>query len=202
MKISILAIFLLVLICFTDSEILPSKLSTFVKRGLTWKAKIWPTMANGWAGKWGCSKCNPYKGDTPCYSKRPILCIKDHKSMPRPFYSPLAGSGGISDKGFYNGWTGGIIATTPSYFRGYSITSKKVGDKFCQTQLKGTDWQMAEHHMGYYMRNMNDAPVKAWGTWDWSKARTGGWSFWGYFATTFEKNAWVWIRNQANGNCN
>ena len=35
-------------------------------KGLTWKPLTWPSAATNWAGKWGCSGCNPYQGDTEC----------------------------------------------------------------------------------------------------------------------------------------
>ena len=32
------------------------------------------------------NSCNPYSGDTLCYLKRPILCLKD-ANVPRPPYA-------------------------------------------------------------------------------------------------------------------
>lgn len=37
---------------------------------------------------------------------------------------------------------------------------------------------MGEHHDGYHMSGMNDTNYYA-GTWDWTKAVSGGWTFYG-----------------------
>ena len=38
-------------------------------------------------------------------------------------------------------------------------------------------------------------------TWNWSLAKVGGWSGWGYFGTGLgRERMWAWIKNQ-NANC-
>ena len=67
-------------------QFLPKK--CFFKKGLTWWAS--QTLCKFDISQVSCSaghgpKCNPYTGDTPCYLKRPILCVKKAK-IPRPKY--------------------------------------------------------------------------------------------------------------------
>ena len=171
------------------------------KKGLTWKPLTWPSAATNWAGKWGCSGCDPYNGDTDCSETHPIFCILKHKTLPRPYYYyPSSYSSAIADKGFYNGWSGGIFATTPDPILGDKITSKAVGDNICAEQL-GSGWEMMAHGMSWYMPYMNNPPPKVWGTWDWNNVKSGGWYSWGYFAHNYTKKSWTWIGDQPNGNC-
>lgn len=55
--------------------------------------------------------CNPYKGDTWCMKKKPILCI--HKSsIPRPPTYVSSGVCGAMPCPFYYGWSQGITKIT------------------------------------------------------------------------------------------
>ena len=148
----------------------------------------------------GCGGvCDPYNGDTYCSESLPILCINYYKDMARPAYDYNAG-GIVSDKGYYNGWGGGVFTvTTP--VQGSSISSQAYGTQKCQQQF-GPDSVMAEHHMGRYMNDMDGPPQKAWTLWNWSQTSTGGWGIWGYFGHSETGKVWTWINNQRNGNCN
>jgi hypothetical protein len=61
-----------------------------------------------------CQGCDPSEGDQPCTNELPILCIVSHKKITRPLYnySPLIVPYENPDRGFYNGWTGGIFTVT------------------------------------------------------------------------------------------
>ena len=54
--------------------------------GMTWKLSVLPTQSNNFAGEVDCSGCDPYNGDTPCETELPVLCLKNEKSIPRPYY--------------------------------------------------------------------------------------------------------------------
>lgn len=60
--------------------------------------------------------CNPYKGDTWCMLRRPILCIHKGK-IPRPPTYVSTGACGAMPCPFYFGWSHGITKITPP-FRG------------------------------------------------------------------------------------
>jgi hypothetical protein len=84
------------------------------KKGLTFEATIWPQESNNYAGRMSCNGCNPQQGDTACTIKLPITCIIHAKKLARPFYDYQTDftSYDNPDRGFYEGWTGGIIALT------------------------------------------------------------------------------------------
>ena len=63
----------------------------------------------------------------------------------------------MSDKGFYNGWTGGVFSLTPR-IQGSLITKRAKGDAFCR-KYYGIKSQMAEFHMGHYFPKMNGPPA-------------------------------------------
>ena len=104
--------------------------SVISRKGMTWKAVEWPDQGI-MVGKWGCSGCDPYKGDTECTERLPILCITGYKTLPRPYY-PVVANGGMPDKGFYNGWSGGVIAPTNKRYQGLQLTSWSKGNSFCR----------------------------------------------------------------------
>ena len=172
-----------------------------LNKGLTFQATVFPSYENNWAGRFSCNNCNPFEGDQPCKKALPILCISNQKKASRPFYriqtqyTPFA----ILDGGYYDGWTGGVLTVTLPV-RGSDITSYKVGDDLCKGYF-GTTSSFATFDQGYYMPYMNENPIKAWGFWDWNKAKRGGWNFWGYFNHHYRGRAWVWVKGQPNGNC-
>ena len=116
--------------------------TTGLNNGMTFQAIEWPTLNNSMAGKWGCSGCDPYQGDSSCNASLPLLCILVPQTLSRPYYTfPLTGTGVIADKSFYNGWTGGFFSTTKPV-QGSNISSQAAGDSICQSQL-GSGWQFA-----------------------------------------------------------
>jgi hypothetical protein len=151
-----------------------------------------------------CDGCNPKDGDTLCTVSLPILCILHYKSLDRPyyFYQPDVTSYHNPDNSFFNPWTGGILTVTDPV-RGLEVTSYEKGDQYCKDYY-GMDAKFAEFHDGFYLPDMNgfnSGIVKAWGNWQWALAECGAWSLWGYFNHHWRGKAWIWIRNQPNGNC-
>lgn len=100
-----------------------------LKKGMTYQVQQWPVESNNWVGRIGCNGCNPVSGDQPCTSVLPVLCILHHKVIDRPHYdySNLPRPYENPDRGYYNGWTGGIFTVTPPV-RGYDVDSFKAGD--------------------------------------------------------------------------
>ena len=151
-----------------------------------------------------CQGCNAYVGDTDCREELPVLCIMHHKTIVRPFYNyPTTTPYAYKDGGFYNGWTGGVYGPSKPV-QGNQITSRADGDKICQASYE-PDTKMAEHHDGYWLPYMNDAPPKVWASWSWSDPalKEGGWSHWGYF-NKIDKDTgrmWTWIKDQPRANC-
>jgi len=172
-----------------------------IKKGLTYQATVWPTTENNWVGRFSCNNCNPFEGDQLCNKSLPILCLTSAQKLQRPLYqiaveyTPFA----VTDGGYYDGWTGGILQVTVPV-RGYDISSYKVGDDLCKGYF-GVNSKFAQFNDGYYMPYMNQRPASAWNMWDWKAAKKGGWNFWGYFNHHYRGRAWVWINGQPNGNC-
>ncbi len=113
----------------------------------------------------GCgTDCDPYEGDTVCTSERPVLCIRPGDA-PNP---------GVAED-FYNGWTGGSIATTPAV-PGCRLVSVEAANDLCAASL-GPGWRMAEFHDG-----------------------GGGWNWWAYGAVDHDSDFWTYIDDQ-QANC-
>lgn len=178
-----------------------SHLLNDLKKGMTYQVEQWPIQSNNWAGRIGCKGCDAIKGDEPCTSVLPVLCILHPKVIDRPSYafSNLARPYENPDRSYYNGWTGGIFTVTPPV-RGYDVDSYEAGDKLCKDYW-GKSVKFAEFKDGYYQSEMNTRPVKAWKFWNWKEAICGGWAFWGYFNTNYNGRVWTWNESQARSNC-
>jgi len=166
------------------------------KKGMTWTVTKAPTEANNWVGRIQCDQpnCDPYQGDTDCSASRPILCILHHKVIRRPYYyfDP-------ADVGYYNGWIGGVFASTQP-IKGSTIITRAKGDSLCRAEF-GTSAVMAEFHDAYYIPYMNNSPANIKVNWNWSSAYQGAWSGWGYFnSITTGVRMWTWINDQP-ANC-
>lgn len=172
-----------------------------IKKGLTFQATTWPSYNSNWAGRFSCNNCNPFEGDQTCDKVLPLVCITSAKTLQRPYYriaveyTPFA----VVDGGYYDGWTGGVIQVTVPV-RGYDLFSYDTGNALCQGYF-GANARWAKFNDGYYMPYMNQLPRSAWGSWDWSKTKNGGWNFWGYFNHHYRGRAWVYVDGQPNGNC-
>lgn len=119
----------------------------------------------------GCSGCDPYDGDTACSISLPLLCIYV-SGAPDP-------DPGLSS--YYNGWSEGHVAVS-SAVKGENLLSRANADSICEGQF-GTGWRWAEFHDG--------DP-------DFGNA---GWNFRAYGSTPDLVRFWVFIDDQANGNC-
>lgn len=172
-----------------------------INKGMTFQATVWPSYETSWTGRHSCNNCNPFEGDQPCTKSLPLLCIVSSKTIERPYYpiqvqyTPFS----VTDGGYYDGWTGGVTATTLAV-RGSDIASYAIGDKICKGYY-GKNAVFATFDAGSYMPYMNELPRKTWSFWDWNKAKSGGWNFWSYFNTYYRGRAWVWVKGQPNGNC-
>ena len=171
------------------------------KRGLTFRATIWPTEQNNFVGRMSCNGCDPQNGDTPCTQKLPVTCIIHPKVLARPYYGYYPDFTPYSnpDQSFYEGWTGGIIAVTDPV-RGLEVTSYAVGDNLCKTAF-GSRAKFAQFTDGWYMSNMNGPNLRIEKTWDWGKAVAGEYNFWGYFNHNYVGKSWVWTQTTPTGNC-
>lgn len=151
------------------------------------------------------SACEPYVGDTSCKDARPILCLKKDKSV-RPNYA-VRPWGGVMEDAYYQGWSGGQIATTQPIY-GYKLSSRWVGDLYCKDAF-GPGWNMAEFHDGRYVSGMQIdsyyGDAKAWkspSVWPTPTKDNlrGAWSFHAYGNTDSLTRSWVRIDDQP-ANC-
>jgi Zn-dependent metalloprotease len=122
------------------------------RKGMTWKKS--ETLSTSEINFVGCSNCEPYKGDTTCSTKLPILCIKK-EGLPNP---------GI-ETDYNHGWTGGYIALTPP-IAGSELTGIGDAKLLCEYTL-GNDYRMAEFHdgnggWGYYAYGNVDDSNRFW----------------------------------------
>lgn len=109
------------------------------KKGLTWK---W-LATNSTTGTIdvGCyNGCDAYKGDTPCKTLLPILCIK--KSGPG---FPLPLPVGVINSDKYHKWSGGVVGTTPATVPPPTLAA---ADAVCASTF-GPGWRVAEFHDGW-----------------------------------------------------
>jgi hypothetical protein len=171
------------------------------KKGLTFKATVWPEEKNSFVGRMSCSGCNPQQGDTSCSVLLPILCIIHARTLDRPYYSfyPDFTPYDNPDQSFYEGWTGGILAVTDP-IRGLEIDSYKSGDSLCKNAF-GRKAKFAQFTDGWYMKNMNGPNLKIEKAWSWEKADSGEFNLWGYFNHDYTGRAWVWTQTTPMGNC-
>ena len=107
------------------------------KKGMTWGLRDpQPEPVNG-VVHLGCNdkfgnKCEPYKGDTMCKTKLPILCIN-----PMGLQKPQNLSESRWDK-----WTGGIVGTTNPMAAPDKLS---VANGACVAEF-GKGWRVAQHH--------------------------------------------------------
>ena len=109
-----------------------------VKKGMTWTKSATDPVSG--VVTVGCYNCDPYKGDTPCTTPLPLLCIR--KSGPG---FPLPLPAGLNNSDQYNKWAGGVIATTAPTAAPATVTA---ADAACVAAF-GTDWRLAEFHDGW-----------------------------------------------------
>lgn len=76
---------------------------------------------------------NPYRGDTDCGERLPLLCIK------RDYTQPPSSS-------YYQGWAYGAVKVTAAV-QGYQLKGMGSADLLC-SQAYGEGWEVAEYHDG------------------------------------------------------
>lgn len=114
---------------------------------------------------------NPYRGDTPCATELPLLCLqRDRLSQP-----PESSSG----HDYFNGWAfGNVRHTLP--IAGTQLDSRATADALCE-QAFGAGARMAEFHDG----NLGE-----------KTGAQSGHDFWAYGALPASQRFWVAINDQ------
>ena len=110
-----------------------------VGKGMTWSL----LASNPTYGtiRVGCGNaCDPHKGDTPCTTKLPILCIR--KGGPG---FPLPVPASVDNTNRYNRWSGGVVATTAATLP----PAKRAQANALCAETFGEHWRVAEHHDGW-----------------------------------------------------
>ncbi|MCP2257742.1 hypothetical protein LX15_001428 [Streptoalloteichus tenebrarius] len=108
---------------------------------------------------------DPYRGDTPCDTELPVLCLVKRNLPVPPGITP----------DFYAGWSGGTVRIT-SPVSGWALTSRAAADALCARQF-GAGYRMAEFHDGgggwswwangnlnRFWATVNDQPSSPWNT--------------------------------------
>jgi hypothetical protein len=135
--------------------------------GMTWVVRV--QRADGVVNVGFDDQTDPYGGDTPPETGRPILCLFVDDSPVPPDVEP----------DFYHGWARGWVALTPPV-RGTRLTSRDAADAICRRNF-GQAWRMAEFHDGWW----NDPP-------EYSQ-----WTFWARGVIPSQTRFWVAINDQA-----
>lgn len=164
-------------------------------KGMTWgkryrDERLEIDMVGCWAGE----SCGPVRGDTPCESSRPLLCVKiDGRT--RPPYQVRDPEHG--DDAIFGGWLGGEMAITPPT-AGTRLRSREIADGICREAL-GDGWRMAENEDGRYIEGMDS--THAWGeSWDAQTAEIGAFSFYAHGKVPTNGRFWV-ANNDKKANC-
>lgn len=138
------------------------------RNGMTWSV-LGTNPVNGTI-RAGCKVgCDPHKGDTPCATPLPLLCVKKSGAG-----FPLPPPAGFNNSDAYNKWVGGIIATTAPAAAPSTLTAANAA---CATAF-GSDWRVAEFHdgegwafwayggvgnpSGRFRVHINDQPANCW----------------------------------------
>lgn len=120
------------------------------KLGMTWGSTVQPVNPVNGTAVVSChgtspvpnphpanqpNSCNPYKGDTPCETELPILCIKTDAS---------AKPASTDDSGQWTKWAKGVIGTTKPMAAPSTLSA---ANSACVAEF-GTGWRVAEFHDG------------------------------------------------------
>ncbi|MGB1251526.1 MAG: fasciclin domain-containing protein [Candidatus Promineifilaceae bacterium] len=114
---------------------------------------------------------NPYRGDTDCDQRLPILCIRVDGHQP-----PANADG----NNYSFGWSGGTVNTTYPQ-SGHSINTREKANNMCKSAF-GSGWRVVEFHDGQF------------GT-----AGTDGWRLWAYGGLNTGRRFWA-INNDQPAN--
>lgn len=145
------------------------------RKGMTWRKHgvdgITGVVHVGCGYSNGANECNPYKGDTMCKTKLPILCRKK-LALDKP--------ASVSTPNQYNQWAKQVVATTrPIAPATAGLDKLYKANQVCEKEF-GKGWEVAEFHNGRH--------------WNFK-------SFGNIGSQVNNKRFWVNINDQANGNC-
>ena len=169
-----------------------------LRKGLTFTTK--QTIPSLSLNLLGCWWCEPNLGDTNCWFKRPILCLR-RKNTSRPPYDVEEVGGNEPDE-FYQGWSGGEVEITPP-IRGCFIFSREAANVLCEWYF-GKGFVMASFDDGRWIENMDGERLSGeeWEEFG-GRLRKGGWNFYakGELEVNFGVDRyWVDAKN-GSGNC-
>ena len=111
---------------------------------------------------------NPYRGDTNCNERIPLLCIRVDG------YAPPANTHGLN---YAEGWSGGSVALTYP-ISGHEMSTRENARQQC-VNFFGTGWRPAEFHDGSL-----------------GIGGTDGWDLWAYGALNSGRRFWITINDQ------
>lgn len=118
--------------------LLPPQLAHAQTKGMTWSLQ--QVYSNG-TSRVGCKvACDAYKGDTPCTTPLPLLCIRKSGTG-----FPLPPPSSFPNTDQYNKWAGGIIGTTRPMVPPALLAD---ANKACAAEF-GAEWRVAEFHDGW-----------------------------------------------------
>ena len=113
-------------------------------------------------------KTNPYRGDTNCDQRLPVLCTRVDALPPPP----------TSDGMNYSyGWSGGSFNLTYPY-SGHDINTREKANGVCKAAY-GSGWRIADFHLGALGIQGSD-----------------GWRMWGYGGLNTGRRFWASINDQ------
>lgn len=128
------------------------------------------------------TSCGPSYGDTYCYRRLPVLCIRK-LDLNRPSYS-FTGSASS------NGWSEGIVKITPPV-PGCRFKYQYQVNNYCR-KLFGCGFRIADYHDGRYMPGMNGTTYANF-TWNTSSTYKGYYSFWTYVVNHNNTSNRYWV---------
>jgi hypothetical protein len=105
--------------------------------GMTWEVQ--PYQHTGETNFFvGCKGCDPYRGDTPCATKLPLLCF---------IYEGTEGPPTLDQRKAKFSWSGGRVAVTDPV-AAETFPTLMDANNYCKNSF-GKDWRVAEFHDGF-----------------------------------------------------
>ncbi len=111
---------------------------------------------------------NPYRGDTNCDQRLPVLCIRVDGHRPPP---------NTNGYNYASGWSGGELQITFP-FAGNAVNTREKMNQTCRSAF-GSGWRPAEFHDG------------ALGT-----SGTDGWKIWAFGGLNVGRRMWISVNDQ------
>lgn len=120
-------------------------------KGLTFSTKGSSPLIN--RKRVGCVSCNPYEGDSYCYSSKPILCVKPSEVI--KFNKITENSvNGINKEVSYDYYNSvsGVEMKLSRFVRGCYLETREMADALCMADF-GEEWRMAKFSDGQWINN-------------------------------------------------